>query len=123
MELSCRFRFSRATSKGMISTQPMALKLAKSRRSSSSEEELSSRISVERRSSWTNRLRSARSPSRAWRSDADILGSFNLEGGRGGGAGGGGGGGGGGRAGEGREEGEGREGERGGEGEGGRGGG
>lgn len=76
---SLSWRFSRATSKGMISTQPMAPKSAKSRRSSSSEEELSSCISVDKRSSWTNRLRSARSPSRNCRSASDIFGSFNLE--------------------------------------------
>lgn len=75
--LSLSWRFSSATSKGMISTQPMAPKSAKSRRSSSSEEELSSCISVDRSSSWTNRLRSARSPSRNCRSASDILGSFN----------------------------------------------
>lgn len=75
--LSRSWRFSSATSKGMISTQPMAPKSAKSRRSSSSEEELSSCISVDRSSSWTNRLRSARSPSRNCRSVSDILGSFN----------------------------------------------
>lgn len=77
--LSLSWRFSSATSKGMISTQPMAPKSAKSRRSSSSEEELSSCISVDKSSSWTNRLRSARSPSRNCRSASDILGSFNLK--------------------------------------------
>lgn len=76
--LSLSWRFSSATSRGMISTQPIAPKSAKSRRSSSSEDELSSRISVDRRSSWTNKLRSARSPSRNCRSASDILGSFNL---------------------------------------------
>lgn len=79
MELrSLSWRFSSATSKGMISTQPMAPKSAKSRRSSSSDEELSSCMSVDSSSSWTNRLRSARSASRTWCSASDILGSFNL---------------------------------------------
>lgn len=77
--LSLSWRFSNATSKGMISTQPMAPKSAKSRRSSSSEEELSSCISVDKSSSWTNKLQSARSPSRYCRSASDILGSFNLK--------------------------------------------
>lgn len=77
--LSLSWRFSNATSKGMISTQPIAPKSPKSRRSSSSEEELSSCISVDKSSSWTNRLRSARSPSRNCRSASDILGSFNLK--------------------------------------------
>ncbi|KAL0620233.1 LOW QUALITY PROTEIN: Histone demethylase UTY [Plecturocebus cupreus] len=70
--------FSKATSKGIISTQPIAPKSAISPRSSSSEDELSSRTKVDRRSSWTNRLRSARSLSMDWRSVSDILGSFNL---------------------------------------------
>lgn len=78
VELSFRLRLSRATSKGMMSTQPMAPKSAKSRLSSSSEDELSSRISVDSSSSCTNRLRSARSLSSACRSASDIFGSFNL---------------------------------------------
>lgn len=77
VELSFKLRLSRATSKGMMSTQPMAPKSAKSRLSSSSEEELSSRISVDSRSSCTNRVRSARSLSSACRSASDIFGSVN----------------------------------------------
>lgn len=84
--VSLRFRFSRATSRVMTSTQPMALKSAKCRKepwqsSSSSEEEAeasSSGSSVDSSSSVTNRLRSAHWASHACLSASDNRGSLSL---------------------------------------------